>query len=590
MKKVLSLILVLCMVAVVLPMSVSAANANGTVGSCVWKLEGTKLTISGNGSTGYSKKAPWGTAVTDVVVEEGVTDLFNGMFSDHTNLRSVKLPSTLKTINHSAFSNCTSLTSIEIPEGVVTIGGSVFYNCTSLVEITLSKTVSSIDYETFTNCYSLVRITVDENNPYLTSEGGVLFNKSKTTLMVYPINKPGQLYNVPESVTFIEYKAFSDNNNLINVNLHDHISRIGINAFHFTRMYFSSSNHYNGAFYMGDYLIADIDEQIANFTVREGTKLIADGAFTGYSAMTSITIPEGVESIGDSAFTWCKNLSRVTLPKSLTYIGDYAFEDCDALKNVYYRGTQSDRSKIFVCGYNTDLTSATWTYNACVNAAPHKWGETVVKKVADCITDGEQEKTCLLCKTVSSETIPATGHSFGITSQTKAPTCIEAGIQASICSTCNHTVESAIAPVGHVFGQWVVESEATCTGVGIEKRTCTLCDGVEARNIEAIGHDYGEFAIVTEATAEQEGSEQAVCKTCGDVQTRTIPKPETTPAPETTPEPETTPVPETTPAEEPQATGIAFGGVGMLIAFVAVVVIAGAVITALLIDKFKKRS
>lgn len=586
MKKVLSLILVLCMVAVVLPMRVSAADANGTVGSCVWKLEGTKLTISGNGSTGTFSldNPPWGRNITEVVVGEGVTNLCIGMFEGCRSLRSVKLPSTLKTIGLSAFNGCSSLTSIDIPEGVATIEGGTFVDCSSLVQVNIPKTVTSMGLEMFSGCYALASITVHEDNPSFKSVDGILFNKNMTKLIAYPQNKQGQKYTVPDTVTDIGYKAFEEARNLIYVYLPDNITHIGHNAFFLTIMQHMPENQYNGGFYLGDYFILQMDKKMTSTSIREGTKVIADGAFSGSTEMVAVNIPDGVTHIGDSALAWLWKLQRVSIPKSVKYISESAFYDCTALKTVFYRGSMNDRSRMFVGGLNDSLTGAKWTYNACINSEQHVWGETTVTKQADCTTDGEEQKTCTLCKSVNTTAIPAKGHSFGITSQTKVPTCVEAGVTEKICTVCQHVEQGVLPPTEHVFGPWNVEIQPTCDDVGVEKRICSLCDGVEARNIEAIGHDYGEFAIVTEATAEQEGSEQAVCKNCGDVQTRTIPKPETTPAPETTPEPETTP------AEEPQSTGIAFGGMGMLVAFVAVVVIAGAVITALLIDKFKKRS
>lgn len=574
MKKILSLILVLCMVVVVLPMSVSAANASGTIGACVWKLEGTKLTISGNGSTGSFPldNPPWGRNITEVVIGEGVANLCIGMFEGCTSLRSVKLASTVKTIGNIAFSGCTSLTSIDIPEGVVTLEGGTFVDCSSLVQVNIPKTVTSMGLELFSGCYALASITVHEDNPSFKSVDGILFNKNMTKLIAYPQNKQGQKYTVPDTVTDIGYKAFEEARNLIYVYLPDNIKNIGHNAFFSTIMQHLPENQYNGGFYLGDYFILQTDKKMTSTTLREGTKVIADGAFTGACEMVAVNIPDGVTHIGDDAFAWMKKLHTVSIPKSVTYISDSAFYDCPVLRNVYYRGSMNDRTRMFVGGLNDSLTSVKWKYNACINSEQHVWGETIVTKQADCTTEGEEQKTCTLCKTVDIATISAKGHSFGITSQTKVPTCVEAGVTEQICTECQYVVQCAVPPIDHVYGPWSVEIQPTCDDVGVEKRICSLCDGVEARNIDAMGHDYGEYTAVNEET------EQSVCKNCGDVQTREIPKPQTTPEPETTP------------AEEPQSTGIAFGGMGMLVAFVAVVVIAGAVITALLIDKFKKRS
>ncbi len=91
MKKVLSLalclILALSMFAIV-PMTASAAEAelsptaatSGKTGECTWSLDGTVLTISGNGSMGHyaiSGRSPWGPSITRLVIKNGVTDIGN---------------------------------------------------------------------------------------------------------------------------------------------------------------------------------------------------------------------------------------------------------------------------------------------------------------------------------------------------------------------------------------------------------------------------------------------------------------------------------------------------------------------------------
>ena len=53
----------------------SAEVTSGITGDCTWTLDGTKLTISGNGAIAdydyYSKPSPWGRSITEVVIENG---------------------------------------------------------------------------------------------------------------------------------------------------------------------------------------------------------------------------------------------------------------------------------------------------------------------------------------------------------------------------------------------------------------------------------------------------------------------------------------------------------------------------------------
>ena len=77
------------------------------------------------------------TAMTSVVLPEGVTEIGWWAFQGCTSLASVRLPGSLTMINDSAFSGCRSLTSITIPAGVKWIGSSEFSGCTSLTSVTI---------------------------------------------------------------------------------------------------------------------------------------------------------------------------------------------------------------------------------------------------------------------------------------------------------------------------------------------------------------------------------------------------------------------------------------------------------------------
>ena len=59
--------------------------------------------------------------------------------------------------------------------------------------------------------------------------------------------------------------------------------------------------------------------------------LIADEAFQGCTALTSIIIPENVQSIGARAFSGCTKITSMQLPTSVTAIGEEAFSGCTRL-------------------------------------------------------------------------------------------------------------------------------------------------------------------------------------------------------------------------------------------------------------------
>ena len=70
------------------------------------------------------------------------------------------------------------------------------------------------------------------------------------------------------------------------------------------------------------------------YSVKEGTRIICDSAFSFCSSLSEIVIPSSVASIGDSAFSWCSSLSEIVIPSSVTSIGDSAFSRCDSLSEI----------------------------------------------------------------------------------------------------------------------------------------------------------------------------------------------------------------------------------------------------------------
>ena len=79
-RSLLSVLLTLTVLAVMIPVGLFSASAapasgtSGTTGACTWTLDGTELTISGNGAMEDNFK-PWGTEITRVTICDGVTSI-----------------------------------------------------------------------------------------------------------------------------------------------------------------------------------------------------------------------------------------------------------------------------------------------------------------------------------------------------------------------------------------------------------------------------------------------------------------------------------------------------------------------------------
>ena len=131
-RKLLSALLVLCLMLTCLPMGVGAADtvASGKCGeNATWKLDDQGvLTISGTGVVwGYTDQSMtdgWENYIFDIhslVIGEGITALGNEFAMAMHQLTEVKLPKSLRVIGDYAFYGC-RLYSMVLPEGVEELG------------------------------------------------------------------------------------------------------------------------------------------------------------------------------------------------------------------------------------------------------------------------------------------------------------------------------------------------------------------------------------------------------------------------------------------------------------------------------------
>jgi hypothetical protein len=138
-------------------------------------------------------------------------------------------PDSVTSIDTNAFDTCSSLTSISLPN-VTNISGLLCNNCSSLTTISLPKLITWNSFYLVIDCYSLLSIYVDINNPNFSSIDGILYNKNKTTLILYPSGKKNNVYIAPDSVTSIRENACFGCSNLTAIYL-PNVQTIGTQAF-----------------------------------------------------------------------------------------------------------------------------------------------------------------------------------------------------------------------------------------------------------------------------------------------------------------------------------------------------------------------
>lgn len=170
-------------------------------------------------------------AAEEVIIPDGVTEIGTRAFLNCTSLRTLTIPDSVFRINKGAFWGCTSLKQITIPNGVTEICEEAFWLCKGLRSIAISESVTEISLGALHGLPSLVEITVDENNKKYTSMDGVLYNKECTELILYPGNKEGKYFSIPDGVKEIGWCAFQDCKSLKNINIPESVTEIADSAF-----------------------------------------------------------------------------------------------------------------------------------------------------------------------------------------------------------------------------------------------------------------------------------------------------------------------------------------------------------------------
>ena len=98
------------------------------------------------------------TDLTSVTIPNSVKSIISHAFYGCTGLTSVIIGDSVNTIEGDAFSGCTSLTSVTIPDSVKTIQGHAFMDCANLASVTIGKSVTKLESGVFYNCPNLVSV------------------------------------------------------------------------------------------------------------------------------------------------------------------------------------------------------------------------------------------------------------------------------------------------------------------------------------------------------------------------------------------------------------------------------------------------
>ncbi|WP_139652896.1 leucine-rich repeat domain-containing protein [Raoultibacter phocaeensis] len=250
-----------------------------------------KALVSKDGSLFYRLVVSCGS----YAVPECCTAIAEHAFDSHAKLDTIVLPRSLERIGRMAFAK-TGLTEVRFPAALVSIGEKAFFHCAKLLSADLPSGLKGIGTEAF----------------------------AFTGLLAACL---------PHTLEELGHRAF------------DHTpaqARVGEGALRIAHENGRLSLDDAGGLYREDTFV-ELIGQVEHYRVRNGTRMIADGAFKRHAKVREVVVCEGVVSIGREAFRGDRHLVRVELPESLERIGEGAFLDTSLAtlrlsKNVRFIG------------------------------------------------------------------------------------------------------------------------------------------------------------------------------------------------------------------------------------------------------------
>lgn len=325
-------------------------------------------------------------ALTEITLGDSVTEIGIGAFQECSAVEKLTIGKGLKTIAESAFADCTSLVTLTIADGVEEIGKEAFKMCTKLETINLPDSVYNVGDSAFHN----TKWHGDLESGKLAYIGKVLYsvNGASDTTLTIKDGTVGVAFGaasgmatidklvLPDTLKYIGAEAFKGIG-IKELVLGPSVKGLGEGAFAdcatlndityyqtpeaqanaiysvvdtvrfggATVNYVLKADDYTVKFENNGYTIVKYKGTATELDViaeyNDGTNgwkpvlAVADSAFEGNTALTSVNFTSDIVSIGKNAFKGCTGLvDRFTIPTSVTSIGDSAFEGCSNLGSI----------------------------------------------------------------------------------------------------------------------------------------------------------------------------------------------------------------------------------------------------------------
>ena len=275
-KRLISLLVAVCMMITMLPLSAVTAFAADTPSSTEQEIsvgdykyaytvnDGNATITEFRGPVDPKNTGPYDIDIPEKLGNYTVTVLGEDSFSTddfdsplydihHKKIHSVTIPQSVTSIGKDAFAQCRALQSLTIDDAATSIGDWAFDECYKLTTLSLGKKIKTIGDYAFYDCRILNNVTI------------------------------------PQSVTSI-------------------------------------GNHAFGCCYGMD-----------SFTIKDAATSIGKYAFSDCQSLTTLSLGENITTIDDDAFRSCYNLECIMLPAGLASFGDCLI-GCPAGRKWDYHG------------------------------------------------------------------------------------------------------------------------------------------------------------------------------------------------------------------------------------------------------------
>lgn len=245
--------------------------------------------------------------------ETNLTTIPKYAFQECSNLVSVKLPETIKTLDYFCFANC-GLTEINLPDGITTLNrNSLILNY--ITSIYIPESVTYIDFIALYSDYLKTIIVSPKNARYIAVNNQTLVDNDTGLLLYLPpaslLDEEGNPmdYYLPECVTEIT-NTYSFKNCRINTFYlsNNYVNKLGF--INIVALYVGRYATYNGG--EERYTILDNGQ-----TVYYDNILMLVNRFN-YSGSEEFCVKEGTQRIEATAFTFDTTITTLKIPSSVT--------------------------------------------------------------------------------------------------------------------------------------------------------------------------------------------------------------------------------------------------------------------------------